>query len=416
MDKAIRQLVSIIVIACLFISARTVHAQAQVNFAKHTVAIGYIYETRVAEGIALSPTDGASYYAITNISDKGFVKIASVVALPADVDTQNWRLDQAIDLFLVAFNDDLSVRDRDNEKFLEITRGIFSDIPPSPNRQQNGTEGGFDEDTNKPLLPYKPGTFVYIGPSGVHNAGYGMTGWKAVDLVSGSDFGSSAATDDVFASTSDEITYVCRDSTSVAIRAGNFIYAHLVDNTFLQEGNNLVRGTRFATLKHGTFSDTCGWANQQPNHYHLHFGMPGLQVIQFSGWNFYPYDGVFVRGNERVGTGQRLINPGVTNEDVEVSDPYADLREGKSIWDGIVSAIVEIANNAISTFPARSQQNNQDIIMQSAGAIMRVFFIILSSSFNLNVFAFVVITMLILEPSRLLYKLYMTIKKAIPFL
>ena len=99
----------------------------------------------------------------------------------------------------------------------------------------------------------------------------------AVDLVSGSDLGSSAANDAVYASDAGTVDYVCNDDTTVAVRTYNsttgdyFIYAHLRDNAMLVLDREFSQGESIGQLKHGSFDDFCGWAEQKDNHWHLHW-------------------------------------------------------------------------------------------------------------------------------------------------
>ncbi|MEP7135808.1 MAG: hypothetical protein ABI904_12835 [Chloroflexota bacterium] len=136
-------------------------------------------------------------------------------------------------------------------------------------------------------FPWQAGTAVMYGPRGVHGDGdYGTSGLVAVDLVSGTDLGPSAANDGVYASDVGTVDYVCEDALTVAVRTHNettgdyFVYAHMLANDNLDYDVNFARGELMGSLKHGSFNDTCGWAEQAPNHWHVH-------------WMFEPASGSF---------------------------------------------------------------------------------------------------------------------------
>lgn len=365
-----------------------------------------------------NPVENAEYYAITDITTHGTIYVISIAAIRG-CDPQNWNLDCAIKLFTIA-TDGISSGIEGSPVYESLTSTFLNDYEQyRPTVLNDGTVGGDDGDYSNstlPVLPFKVGTKVVIGSRGVHDAGFGLTGWKAVDLVSGTDIGVNAAPNEVYASVDSEITYVCRDDHSVAVRAGNFLYAHLQDNANLVVGYNLRRGVKFASMVVGSFTDTCGWANQQPNHWHLHFGVPGVTSVQFAGWTFKPFEGVFVNGPTRVGKGDYLTNSGLTGGDNSAGDPAEQIKQGNSFWDGIVSAMINVIRDGIlKRFPERSGTNYQDVYINASGVVLRVFFIMMSTSFDLSFFAFFVTAMLILEPARVIYKVYMSIKKAIPF-
>jgi hypothetical protein len=126
-------------------------------------------------------------------------------------------------------------------------------------------------------FPWQPAKAVQYGLAGVHPAGYSLADdWRAVDLLSGSDLGSGAANDKVYASTSGTVDYVCDDGTTVAIKTDNgndeFIYAHLLDNANLEIDHSFNARALIGSLKHGSFTDSCGTALQTAQHWHLHWG------------------------------------------------------------------------------------------------------------------------------------------------
>lgn len=402
-------------ILTFWVGLRLASADDGIQFAKHTVSVPSVIQDGVAQALlANNPAPDAGYYAITNYTTRQVVTVVSVAALRQEADPQAWNLDDAIWLGTVALSGD-TFAVTGSQEYSALTQDVFyGDLPA--NRPGITAEGGEDGPyLDSPMLPFKPGTRVIFGTRGVHPAGYSRTGWVAVDLVSGSDLGATAATNEVYGAKDEEITYVCRDNNSIAVLTDTFIYAHMVDNPALQEGYNIRRGVMFGTMVVGSFTDSCGWASQQPNHWHLHFGMNGTQTVDFLGWTFRPYEEAFVRGGTVVRKNEWLNNPGVVAGDDVITDPGAELS-GANFWDGIVVALVNyLKDGALTLFPERSETNLQDAYINSSGAILRVFFIMLKTSFSLAVFGFVVGVMFVLEPARVIYKLYIAVKKAIPF-
>lgn len=124
-------------------------------------------------------------------------------------------------------------------------------------------------------FPWQPSKAVQFGILGIHSSDFGLGG-NAVDLVSGSDMGSGAANDSVYASVGGEVTYICDYGDTIAVRlvggGDSILYAHLLPNANLEIGHTFTAGARMGSLKHGTFSDECGNAFQQDDHWHLHWG------------------------------------------------------------------------------------------------------------------------------------------------
>lgn len=413
MDQRGWQLATLLLI--LLLTVKPVSADS-IPWARHTVTVPLVVEQAVGTALLENQVPGASYYAITDVSMRGLVYMVSIAAI-GQCEPQSWNLDCAVRLFTAAYDGETAALEGTPE-YDFMTSSFMRDYHQiNPSAQTHGTEGGEDGDyPNLPVLPFRPGTKVLIGPRGVHDAGYSLTGWKAVDLVSGTDMGGNAAPNEVYASVDSEITYVCRDDHSVAVRAGNFLYAHLMDNANLTVGYDLKRGVKFASMVIGSFSDTCGWASQQPNHWHLHFAVPGTNATEFSGWLFKPFEGMFISSNgERIGTGDYLTN-WTTTSDGSSGDPGEQIKQGNSFWDSIVAGLINfVRSGVLSRFDKRTNTDYASVYVNASGVVLRIFFILFSTSFKLHIFAFVVTAMMILEPARIIYKLYIAIKKAIPF-
>lgn len=125
-------------------------------------------------------------------------------------------------------------------------------------------------------FPWQPSKAVQFGVLGIHDAEFGLEDGKAIDLVSGSDMGSGAANDFAYASVSGTVNYICDYGDTVAVRltggSDSFLYAHLLPNANLELDHTFSAGQKIGSLKHGTFTDECGNAFQQDDHWHLHWG------------------------------------------------------------------------------------------------------------------------------------------------
>jgi hypothetical protein len=222
-------------------------------------------------------------------------------------------------------------------------------------------------------FPWSVGSKMMYGTRGVHGGGFGFG--IGLDFVGGNDLGSGVAGDVVYASSSGTITAVCRDSTSVGIKVeggGNKIaYFHLADDASLAEGTTYSRGAPIGKLVHGSFNNTCGWADQQPTHYHVHW------VVEAAGgrWQTEGYvlntsTQVWTRGGENIKTGQYITGGGGTggfDDPTGSGDPLVIVPGqtssggGASMWDYVVIGI----NTIYGTFktwysPTRITNNDNE--------------------------------------------------------
>ena len=181
------------------------------------------------------------------------------------------------------------------------------------------------------LFPWQAGKGVLYGPRGVHAAGYGTSGMYAIDAVVGDDIGTNIAQAMAYAAAPGKIDYICADENAVAVRtydlaaANYFIYAHLLPNGNLIYNHEFGRGDAIGSLKYGSFSHSgggvdCGWANQQPDHAHLHWGFtPANGTFRASGCVINVGNSEIVCGTSTIRTGGILLGGGGTPG---LDDPY----------------------------------------------------------------------------------------------
>ncbi len=407
-----------IIALVLLLAASPVAAQAPITMAQATVIVPADLTTAVVATLtADQPVDGAAYYAITDYTLKGGVYIVSVVALGGEVDPGAWTIDQAIWLGTVAITDGSWVGAvQGTTDYNSMTAHIF--YQPTPDSSFGvSPEGGEDGETyTGPLLPIRAGAMFVYGVRGTHEAGYGATGWYAVDLVSGSDYGGGYAPPEVYGAKQEQVTYVCRDENGVTVKTDSFIYGHLQDNAALEVGYTIYRGVQFGTMIYGTFSGTCGWGSQSANHYHIHWGAPasGGVITIGSRYTVNVSTGLMTGDdNETYQPGDSVLNIGSGTTDPSI-DPNKEFT-GESFWDGLVGAVIDFINSKIfPRYPTGQAWEAGATFVSTAGTILKVFFILMSSNFRLEVFGFVVILILVLEPIRTIFRVWKVIRKAIP--
>jgi len=382
---------------------------ASVTWASHTVIVSQDILDALDTAITASPPDPAAvYYAITNVSTVGGYYVVSIAGLSSAANPSDWTMAEAVWLGNAVLSlDYLTVAIEGSLNYETITSGTIFD-----------SGGGVSDN---PVFPWMPGKKAFYGTRGVHAAGYGLNSddWFAVDFVSGPTYGSDYFPNSIYGAIDSEITYICRDDTSVAVRAGDYLYSHLADNASLDYGFNIRKGVQFASLATGSFTDTCGWASQFDTSYHVHFGIYAPSGKKdFEGWVIDSETQVWTKGNQTIEIGGSLLSTGVSSEygSGESGDPLTAL-DGQHFWDAPINSIINLtANRVVTIFPEKQTINLAASYYNAAAVAIRIFYILLKSNFNLGVFIFVTILMLILEQVRLVYGTYRMVKDSIPFL
>jgi hypothetical protein len=209
-------------------------------------------------------------------------------------------------------------------------------------------------------FPWATGSQMMFGTRGVHGGGFGITGAVGIDWLSGDDFGGLAAPPTVYASTDGTITDVCTDDHSMAIKvegtAETIGYYHLEIDSAMTNGTTVTRGQPIGNLVYGSFNDDCGWAEQQPDHYHLHWVIvPDGNSYQAEGWTLHTGDEEWSRGSTTVGPSQWLQggggfgsygsgedDPGSAGTGTLVIVPGQDTASsggGKHLWDYVLLGV-----------------------------------------------------------------------------
>ena len=140
------------------------------------------------------------------------------------------------------------------------------------------------------------------GGRGVHSADFegwnGISGWRAVDLLSDGDVNAGHAPNRLLAAADGTIRAVCNDGTNLAVLIGDLLYVHLLPNSNLRTGKVFAQGDELGQLKTGTFEAACGWASQPDDWFHVHFGFPDTGTFLIEDWTLNLVDGQWRRGDE----------------------------------------------------------------------------------------------------------------------
>jgi hypothetical protein len=271
-------------------------------------------QEKVREILARSSNQRNTFnYAITNVDGA----VVSVIGLPDGLRDGTYTIDDATWLGTV------DVRNIINP----VQEVSPASVAPS-----------FDYGGSGNILPFASGSTAQYGTLGVHDCGYSLTGWKAVDIFPSSN--------QVYASQEGDVSYVCRDSTQVSIRVGDFLYAHLKD-TGQSVGDSYSQGQAMGELVTGSFNNTCGYAAQQAGKAHVHFCFipnPSSGSFTADGYVLNTTTSEWMKGSSIVKPGGNLTASWV--------DAGGNPSSGSmfNFWDRIIGGIVTINNWAVTTF------------------------------------------------------------------
>jgi hypothetical protein len=335
-----------------------------------------------------APQRGVFKYAITNISKKSGYLYVSVAGLP--MDAEKMSLGASMWLGMVQLSTDPG------------HPGLVVDLqapqPPSPTDLINTGTGGAGY-----LLPFRSGTTAQYGTSGVHNCGFSLNSWKAVDFFPAENM--------VYTSRPGEINYICRDSTQVALRIGDNLYTHLVD-TGQQTGDSYGHGQAISGMVPGTYTGTCGVATQGAQAYHVHF------CFLPSASGTFIADGYTLDVATQDWTkGQEVASPlDYLTADWENAGTFTGHRRGGNVWDSTIGGVNSMVHNTVSILPAHVDMGMSNTVMGSAGPAFDLIYTVVLSNFDLTVPLWVLGIIFVLETVRIAYAGWMWVKKAIPII
>lgn len=340
----------LLIAAIMFVMASPAFAQAEPPHVIHsTKPISAELTAFLDAWLAVSPPSSAPYYIVTYAKTKasGITQVSLAgVQFDSPELPEGWSLFEHMDS--VVWLGSVSVaEDGTVTPFTEQQAGSGAAKLAIPDLPAGG--GSYV------AFPFMVGTGMIYGPRAVHGSGdYGTSGMLAVDLVSGDDLGASAAPPYVYASDEGTIDYICDDGLTVAVRTHNsttddyFLYAHLLDNAGLAISETFSRGQQLGSLKYGSFSDDCGWADQQEDHYHVHWMFePSGGSFQAEGCILSVSSKKWTCGNETIGTGGWLYGGGGYGSGLDNLTGGAGGNAEPSFWDGLILAGITIFDRGL---------------------------------------------------------------------
>lgn len=162
-----------------------------------------------------------------------------------------------------------------------------------------------------------------------------------------------------------------------------FIYAHLLDNANLVLEHVFTNGSLIGTLKFGSFDDTCGWAEQADNHYHLHFGFQAANnSMRIENCILNTSSQVWMCGTQTISPGEFLIGGGGVNSGGD-SGGASIVQPG--FWDYVVIGVVTIWDRTVvQNMPSHTAMQYTHVIYASAKLAIRMTFVLVRSNVNLG--------------------------------
>jgi len=387
-----KKILSFFFVLCVLVPFSTAIAQEVTpSIVDTTIPVSEGIRTAVNAWLETSAPAPLPYWAITYVGEEneetGDIFVSVVALAVADHNVQ-WRI---TDNSVVTWMGSVIVH-------ADQTVEVYSD-------------GGYAEDQARkvggklatPLLdggggnvrfPWDSGTSMMYGTRGVHAAGGGAdyaVGFSAVDFLGGNDLGSGVASDRVYAVATGEVDYVCQDPVTTLIRTENtetndyYIYAHLLENLHLTEGYTFYQGDYIGSLKHGTFDDNCGWAEQTAQHYHLHFG------FKFSG-GYFAMEGCVLSlssqkwtcGTKTITTGQFIMNGWGMDPNASGDDANAYSQQ-TNFWDYMLLGASEMWDQfIIQNMPDHTANQFLYALYNGISVSVRVARVMVYSNINLG--------------------------------
>jgi len=344
-----------------------------------------------------NPSD-AIYYIVTYAKETQNKKSASLAGVNLSSPDDDWSLEednQTIWIGSVVFSSDGEIISHTAKQHTQNTNVLM--------RPSSAAGGG-----SYVMFPWEPGKAMKYGIFGVHDeGGYGTVGMQFVDFISGDDLGISAASPAVLASDAGIVDYVCNDGVTVAIRTHNsttgdyFLYAHMLENDNLELSHTFpTQGNLIGILKYGSFagglSPNCGWAIQQPKHYHLHWGfVPSGDKYQVGGCVISMESEVWTCGDNIVKTNGWLIGSGgyVDNNNIDpiTGEPITGgVNDGGNtsvpgFWDYMLTGLLSVADQGIvKLLPAHQPFQYTYVVFNVISLFFRLVWVFAASNVNLE--------------------------------
>jgi len=407
-----RIFIAVSIIAALLIAAMPVNAQAEPG---QIVSINSPISSELRATLDTwlqDPPSEAVYYAVTYTQSTGNGTYVSIAGLDLDSPEEEWSLTGTtstdtegnvsvenkvlwMDTILVGEDGSISYPFQRPQ-----ASAIFKNAMPIEAPLYGAGGGAYV------MFPWQPAKAVQYGIAGLHMAELGWNVGYAVDLKSGSEMGSGAASDAVYASAGGTVSYMCDFGGAIAFRitgADDFLYANLLSNENLQIGETFSPGEKLGTLRHGSFVDPCASVVQTNSQWELHWGFILSSDYKFQAegcilkGNFNPLTGAFISplatwtcGNTKVKPLGFLYHYGNISASPENGTIGTHVLVGNgggpSFWEYLLEGATNILNILIlDKLPAHDSSMNTFInaIMNGVKIVFRIVNVLIRGNLNL---------------------------------
>lgn len=371
-------------------ASRSAPPTASITMLESTIPVDSAIAARVRTILEEeAPARGVFKYAITGLTIKSGYYYVSVAGMPMEATAMH--LKDAVWLGTVQLANVATMPGL-------VTEVMSSQPVKTSQTAVNPGRGGAGN-----ILPFRSGTQAQYGISAVHNCGFSLTGWKAVDLFPAENM--------IYSSMAGEINYICRDATQVAIRIGDNLYTHLADGG-QQVGDKYTQGQPISGMVLGTFSDTCGVSDQGAQAYHVHFCF----VPDNTGF-FHADDYTLNTATGTWNKGQETINPlGYLTANWVSANVISGPAAGGNIWDSTVGGVTSMAQHTAAMLPVHTDFKMAETVLGNAGPAFDLIYTVILGNFDLTVPLWVIGIVTALELVRIGYAAWLWVKKAIPII
>jgi hypothetical protein len=161
---------------------------------------------------------------------------------------------------------------------------------------------------------------------------------------------------------------------------------HLEDNANLSLSHEFGKNELLGSLVYGTFDDSCGWAEQQDDHYHIHWMFtPSGGHFQAEGCILDVASQKWTCGTQTVGIGGQLYGGGGSGTGID--DPVnvgGSVNKETAFWDYMLIGFVSIFDAGI--LKLLPQHNSPTEMIAALYNIVRIFLRVVwtLTRFNIN--------------------------------
>jgi len=358
----------------MFANVLTVKAYEAGELVGTTISIDKGVEEKINHWLSVDPPNGLRWWIVTDASQIGQDWRVSLVGLNEYNSPTTWRLDDGT----AAWTGSITIHP---DGTLQVNNRQASYKLASPNEQTGGGAVYF---------PWARGKSMMYGIRGVHGAGdFGTTGMYAIDWMGGDDLGSGVAGDTVYASATGTIDYVCNDGKSVAVRLQSgddyYLYAHLQNNANLTIGHTFNARENIGSLVHGSFSGSCGSADQSDNHYHLHwmFTPDNNGYFQVEGCILDISQQTWTCGRDTRGPGEYIADDGTGSGGGGGDDP-STTNEDVTFFDFVLVGFLQFWQTIIDAMPPHETLEYTEILFNTIKLVLRISRVLVYGNINIG--------------------------------